>query len=521
MTEMNDKAGRGIHAGVVAAGSPYAAEAGAEILRKGGSAADAAVAATLAICVSDPANASLLGRAQILVRGSNGAFAAIDGASAAPSSIPLPPDIAGEMTGLACAGIPGLPQALGQLHRRFGRLPLGEVASPAIKLAEQGFRPPEHLSAVWALRADQLAANQAMTYSRPGDGMDFRHPRLGALLRDFANNGAAAITQGETARQLVAGVRDNGGYWTPADLAGNDAREGELLHGRFRDCTVSTIGRQGWGHSLIQMLMILDQFPAFGSNMTADEALRLILTIRTCFADRPQRLGTLEPKPDGLALEMLVSPDFVASRAEAIRKELSQPANMVQHRAGTEPECVVEEDQDTTHLSTLDASGASVALTCSIGPHFGLRCIEPTFGLLPAKSYRMETDPAPGLRDVTEMAPVIVSRNGHPILTIGAAGSERIPGAIVQVIANVIDRGLDLQEAVARPRVNLKDDRPRVHRDIGTEVIAELTARGFSPELSERGHLNHLGIVHAVGVDASGQMTGAADDAWDGTVAFA
>ena len=510
--------------GAVAAGSPYAARAGSEILRHGGNAADAAVAATLALCVADPANASLLGRAQILWRAADGTFSAIDGASAVPDAIPQAPNLPMVAGGLSLSAIPGLPQALEQLHARHGRLSLAQVAEPATQLAENGIVPPAHLAAVWDLRAGALVAGDAKPYSgedchRPRVPEEFRHPRLAKLLREFGQDGARSITSGENAKMLVEGIRQRGGYWSLTALANNNARDGELLHGKFRDYTITTIGRQGWGHSLLQMLAILDAFPAFGKTMTGEEARRLLLTIRRAFADRPQRLGTLEPKPFGLALETLVSGPFVSECVAQISAELAVPEGA----AWARPRAPIAEmeDQDTTHLSAIDANGSTVSLTCSIGPHFGLRVTDPTFGLLPAKSYRMETDPVPGARDVTEMSPVIVSREDRPVLVLGGAGSERIPGAVVQVIVNFIDRGLRLNDAVRFPRVNIMNGAPRVHADIGRRVIADLVNHGLTPEISNRGHINHLGIVHAVGMDMTGCISGAADDAWDGIVSYA
>lgn len=499
------------HCGVIATGAPTATQAGAEILRQGGNAADAAVAAALAICVADPANASLLGRCHIVLRTHEGRFNAIDGASAIPSR--LPNDLGSGP--LALAAVPGLPHALEKLHAEHGRLPLTTVAAPAVRLAEEGFDAPEHLGAVWALRAPALVTGGGGPYL---DGalppLRFRHIQLAGLLRAFGAHGAAAITTGKTAERLVEGIQAQGGHWRLDDLAANAARDGEVLRGRFRDCQITTIGRQGWGHSLIEMLSILDRLPVFSGTLTGAEACRLIAVIETCFADRPQRLGSLEPKPDGHAFETLIDPSFITARTEEIVSRLAKappPALPI----GTSPEDT--EDQDTTHLSTLDAEGASVALTMSIGPHFGLRATDSVFGLLPAKSYRMSIDPIPRARDVTEMSPVIVTRGNRVLLSTGGAGSERIPGAVVQTIINVVDRGLSLTEAVRRPRVNIKEGHPRVHSDAGKEVIAAIRARWPDVLVSDRGHEHHLGLVQAVGQTADGLTDGAADSSWDGT----
>lgn len=499
--------------GAIATGSPAATAAGEAIFRAGGNAADAAVAAALVLCVTDPANASLLSRCHMVVRCEQGRFRAIDGASSIPGS--LPRDLG---TGpLRWAGIPGLPQALGKLHHDHGRLSLAEVVAPAARLAEEGFSAPAHLAAVWALRAPELAQAGAGPYLEGGRPPAlFRHQKLAQLLRAYGEAGAPAIMSGATASRLIDGVRARGGHWRIEDFQAADAREGEILYGRFRDCQVTTIGRQGWGHTLLQMLAILDCFPTFGPVLTGPEACSLAAVIETCFEDRPQRLGSLEPKPDGLAFEELIDANFVARRVDAISRRLAKASGEPLREApsGASPR---REDQDTTHLSTLDSGGMAIALTLSIGPHFGLRGTDASFGLFPAKSYRMSVDPVPGVRDVTEMTPVIVSRGGRVLLSLGGAGSERIPGAVAQTIVNVVDRGLGLDDAVRAPRVNFKDGGPRVHGDAGVDVIEALRSRWSRVEVSAPGHENHLGIVQVVGERMEGGLEGAADPSWDGT----
>nr|WP_123149723.1 gamma-glutamyltransferase [Mesorhizobium delmotii] len=250
------------------------------------------------------------------------------------------------------------------------------------RLADEGFIPPHHLAAAWALNADALAKGGAGPYlkdARPP--ARFRHIRLAALLRAFGECSAAAITSGETARSLADGVRSRGGHWRAEDLAANAALDGEVLYTSFRDCEVITIGRQGWGHTLIELLSILDHLPLFGDNLTGAEACRLIAVIETCFADRPQRLGSLEAKPGGLAFETLIAPDFVAARAAEIARRMAEDSPAV--APDEAPTTKVTEGKDTTHLSALDAEGATVALSMSIGPYFGLRATDAAFGLLP------------------------------------------------------------------------------------------------------------------------------------------
>ncbi len=500
--------------GMVCAGTPHAAQAGAAILRAGGNAADAAVATALALAVSDPANCSFFGRCQMLWRDVEGRTTAVDGATAVPRAATTP-----GAAGYAGAGIPGLPQALARLHALHGVLPLPVVADPAIRLAEDGFAPTAQLGRVWAAQLPALALDPAAAIYA-GDGRQvpspFRHPRLAALLRDFASLGARALTDPQRAAALADGVRGCGGHWQAVDIIANAARSGEVLTVRFRDCEVTTIGRQGWGHSLVQMLAILDLLPRFGRTMSAREARLLVLVIRHVLGDRPQQLGTLEPRADGIALARLASAAHARRRVEEIRAELDALPEPIPLDAETLKAPAVTSDQDTTHASVLDKDGNCVTFTCSIGPHFGQRVADPLHGVLLARSYQIERQPTPGARDVTEMCPAIVTRDGQLVAALGAAGSERIPGAVMQVIVNLIDRGLSLDEAVRFPRVTIRGRIPRVHAHAGPKVIGSLAAWGTRPELAGEGHVNHLGVVHAVGMTPAGTAVGSADPAWDG-----
>lgn len=520
MTDQATRTTRAAGGGVVSAGTPHAAEAGAKILRAGGNAADAAVATALALAVSDPANCSFFGRGQFLWRDAEGRFEAVDGATA----VPLAATGAQRGTGFAGAGIPGLPQALERLHKRHGRLGLDAVVAPAIALAKDGFAPTPELRAVWARRLPDLARDPgASCYVDPVGHVPahFTHPRLAALLEEFSRLGAEVLTAPQRAEALAAACRAGGGIWQARDLITNHARRGEVISGRFRDCEITTIGRQGWGHTLIQMLAILDTLPRFGTTLTAGEARLLVLVIRQALDDRPQHLRTLEPREGGVAVAQLASCAHAKRRAAAILAELAGlPAPELPGAADlSAPSEMI--DQDTTHASVLDDEGNCVSFTCSIGPHFGQAVADPEHGVLLARSYQLETRPQPGARDVTEMCPTIVTRDGKLLLALGAAGSERIPGAVMQVLVNVIDRGLGLPQAVAFPRVTMMRNQARAHADAGPEVIGALRAWGTTPEISAGGHVNHLGIVHAVGKSPEGRAIGAADPAWDGAVRHA
>ena len=165
----------------------------------------------------------------------------------------------------------------------------------------------------------------------------------------------------------------------------------------------------------------------------------------------------------------------------------------------------------------MDKEGNAVSQTTSIGPSFGSRVATPELGFLYAHSYRMKADPTPGARDETEMTPTILSRNGRPFLAIGAAGSERIPTAILQVIVNVIDRGMPLDKAVAAPRIFAIGNLLLLNSGVPTTIADGMRRRGYDVQLGGQDFRQHLGIVQAVLYDArTGIFSGAADPAYDG-----
>lgn len=501
--------------GVVAAGNPDAARAGAAILSSGGNAADAAVATALALCVTDPANISFFGRCHVLLREAGGQVHAVDGASMIPGLARPSPAGRGVRSGYQAAAVPGLPQALESFHARFGRLALPDVTAPAMQMAMEGVPVSPVLHRIWESCAPELAMNpHAKTYyGRVRE--QIRHPALAQLLGDYGRGGAEAVLTTELANR----VKQGGGDWEPSDWVRAVSRSGEVVCGRFRGWRVFTIGRQGWGHTLVQMMAMLDRMPAFGAKINAAEARRLILVILTALWDRPQHLGTLRPKQNGVEFDHLISPDFISKAVPEILSLIDDPAGMAAYCINRLKPDICQIDQDTTHLSVIDQSGMAVSLTASIGPHFGARVADPLHGIMLANSYRMAHDPEPLARDVTEMTPAIVTGPNGEVLAIGAAGSERIPGAAAQVILNLIDRDLSLEAAVAAPRVNFKGGRLRIHRHMPQEVLSSVSRPNIPFEQNTDEPTSHLGIVQAVMRDMDGNITGAADPAYDGAVA--
>ncbi|MCC5976521.1 MAG: gamma-glutamyltransferase [Salinarimonas sp.] len=504
--------------GMVAASSPHAARAGREVLAAGGNAVDAAIATALALTVADPVNISLFGRCQILGVKDGAAFA-IDGASRIPAHVPdgRPGAV---RAGFAAVPVPGLLPALARAHRLHGRIGLAAIVAPARRLAEEGFAIPPALGAIWREKGGALASDPGARahYLKAdgtsyGPGEHFRHPALARLL-DALSHDLRALDGLRAERDALARrIADAGGFVTGDDLASDATGEGEILHGALAGNPVITIGRQGWGHSLLQMAAILD-----AGGFHPDEpgfAEHLALTLLCALADRPQELGSLTPKPFGLPLSILCDPDFARARAALICRQAGEPdigARLAAAFGAPEGRA----DRDTTHLSVVDGDGNMVAMTSSIGPHFGAGVADPVHGVLFGYSYRMANAPQPGARDVTEMTPAIVGGVAAPRIAIGGAGSERIPGAVLQVLVGRLMRGMSLRDAVDAPRCNWLGGALRLHT--GHDAWDHFRRRGYAIVESPRDHRRHLGIVQAVERDG-GHCEGAADPAYDGAAA--
>jgi gamma-glutamyltranspeptidase/glutathione hydrolase len=260
------------------------------------------------------------------------------------------------------------------------------------------------------------------------------------------------------------------------------------------------------------MLRGLDPFTLGGGEPTAQEVELMARVIAESFADRP---SILEPIPaTGPRLNVGEADEYARKRVERIREKLEKPSQELQESP------TKEAVSETTHLSVMDAEGNAVALTTSIGPVFGDGVASEELGFLYAHSYRLDTRPLPHQRDYTEMTPTIVLRHGRPVMVVGAAGGVRIPGAILQVLSNVIDRGYSLEEAVAAPRVFCRRNELQLHEDFPLAVLEWLRGRGFKMEIIARDGERHLGRVHAIRYDPeSGEFVGVAEPAYDGTAA--
>lgn len=496
--------------GGVACGSPHATRAGYDILKQGGSAADAAAAAAFAMMVVDPPNASPAGRGHILWAHAGAPPQAIDGATAAPRN--LPPGL-GKLPDARALPLPGIVRAVLKLHGAAGRLPLAQVATPARDLAANGFAVPEELARIWAWRAPDIADADARRHYLP-DGLPvpageyFRNPGLAGFFDRLIQTGRDPFSDPGFAAPFCERLAEKGAFWSTEELLAAEPLAGETVSLDGPDWRLTSIGRQGWGHTLLRIVALVDS--AKTESPLETEIAHLVAVLRA-FEERPEVLRSLKPKSDPLPWDVLrarlgdplpddwAAPQVLADAVDRVRL----------------PEAA--EERDTTHLSVVDAEGMRVALTQSIGPHFGARVADPETGILLAHSYRMAEDPTPGARDVTEQCPCLLDMPGGAY-ALGGAGSERIPGAVAAVIRGLL-AGTDLASALCAPRSNWIGATARLHLDAPAGLEGRLMAAGATCEFTGRGPVDHLGIVQAVGRRKDGTVTAAADPAYAGTAA--
>ncbi len=526
--------------GMVACDHELASEVGARILQQGGNAVDAAVATALALAVVHPSAGNLGGGGFLVYCDGHGAATTYDFRETAPAAATerMFLDERGAVRdssnhrGLLAVGTPGTVAGLWLAHQRHGRLPWAVLVQSAIDLAVGGFPFSSGMSD-WCDRlaktTDPLRAATRAAFLDGGTrpyfpGDTLRQPDLAAALTRIRDHGRDGFYTGETARLLVAFMRENGGLITEADLAAYRAAEREPVRGTYRGYGVIGMGLpSAGGTALIEMLNMLEGEDVAKLQPGTAPYLHLLSEVmRRAYADRAQYLG--DPAfTDTIPLDRLLSKAHAAKLRATIDPLRATPSDVALFGAAFLP----PEGEQTTHLSVVDADGAAVSLTYTLEATFGSGLVAPGTGFLlnnemgdfnavPGLTDRrgtIGTAPnlvAPGKRMLSSMAPVILTRSGAPVLVVGSPGGRTIINTVLQVVLNVIDHGMDIRAAVDAPRIH--------HQWLPDETQYEPS--GFAPEerrqLEAMGHVlrkrQAQGCAMGIVVDpATGLRSGAAD----------
>ena len=514
---------------MVVTAHPLASRAGLDVLRVGGNACDAAVAAAFALAVVEPYASGLGGGGLLLVHAAaDGRVRALDCRETAPAAARRDMFVRGgaadpelSQTGGLAVAVPGLVRGLAELHRSGGRLPWVDLLQPAIALARDGFALDAELRARIEQEASRLdPAGQAIF--RPGGvtpavGSPLIQADLARTLAAIADGGAEAFYTGPLAAAIAAGARAAGGVLTAADLAACRPLWREPVRGAYRGVEVwSMPPPSSGGVALVEMLNVLSGCDLAAAGWGAAEAWRCLAgAMRLAFADRARWLG--DPDFFPVPVARLTSPGYADSQRACLDAALPAPA------ADGAP----IESPHTTHLSVIDGAGNAVAATLTINLSFGSGVIAPGtgvilndemddfsalpgtpnyFGLVGGEANAI----APGKRPLSSMTPTIVLRDGQPWLVLGSPGGSRIITAVLQVLVNVVDFGLDLETAVRAPRIHQQWSPPETGCEplaVAPEVAANLRAHGLA--LVPRAA---VGNVQAIMVDPrTGVRTGVSD----------
>ena len=463
---------------LVVSGSPIASQVGLDLLRQGGNAVDAAVAVGFALAVVDPEAGNLGGGGFMVIRQNTGSVSVLDYRETAPwratpdmysDEIAQPNDRS--VTGHLAAAVPGSVAGLVEAHRRFGRLPLKVVISPAIRLATEGFIVDEKRSRSirenWA-RLVQFEATRAsfLPGGRPPQpGESLIQSDLSTTLRAIQQEGSDGFYRGPVAKLIVAEMERGNGIISLEDLADYRPVWREPLTLWYRGFTIfSPPPPSSGGVVLGEILGILEGFsplPPFGSPTLLHLEAE---AMRRAYVDRNTKLG--DPAFVINPIDQLLSPAYTQSLRSSIGPRATPTSSLQSELTDSRP------GQSTTHYSVVDEHGNAVSATTTLNDLFGSAVTVTGAGFLlndemddfathprsPLAGGLVQGDRnkiAPGKRMLSSMTPIIVlDQKGRLYLILGSRGGARIITQVYQVLSNVIDHHMTLPQAVAAPRIH-------------------------------------------------------------------
>ncbi len=514
--------------GALVSEHPLATAVGLDILEEGGNAADAAVATALALAVVYPQAGNLGGGGFALwVPADGGEALALDFRETAPRALTLDayledgvlvPELSRE--GHRAVGVPGSPRGLHDFHRRFGKLPFARLASPAVRLARDGFDVDPWLAHHLRdphLRERLMRSPSARRLFYPAGrplaaGDRLVQTALAETLDRLVRNGPAGFYDGVVARAIVHEMESAGGLVTLFDLASYSTVWRTPLRGWFRGYEiVSMPPPSSGGIILLQVLRILDGFPldAERAQTIAERRARgiddpvgldartvhwWIEALRRSFADRAEHLG--DPYFHDVPVAELLSPEWITARRTSIGARADPhvgPWSPTPAPLGAGPE-----RGETTHVSVLDEDGNAVSLTTTLNGLFGSGVmvgelglllnnemddfalapgIPNEFGLVGSSANAIE----PGKRPLSSMTPAVLRQGGRGVtMVIGSPGGPRIPTAVLQVVLRTLVHGQDLADAVRAPRLHQQWSPTSTEFEAGWDpaLLAELRELG-------------------------------------------
>ncbi len=499
---------------MVTAQEPIATDVGVQILKQGGNAVDAAVAVGFALAVTHPYAGNLGGGGFLLVRFADGRTTFIDFREKAPAAASrnMYLDASGKVTrdslvGWRAAGVPGTVRGLELAHKKFGKLPWNKLVAPSVKLASKGFTVSYSLSqSLKSEGANRLLAQfpeskriflKGGAHYEPDEKLT--QPELGKTLARIAKLGSKDFYEGQTARMLAAEMAKNGGHITLEDLKAYQAVERKPLQGTYKGYGIITAPPpSSGGIGILQMMGMLEGSGYEKTGHGSAAAIHYVAeAMRRYYADRSEYLG--DPDFVKVPITGLLQPAYIRKWAESINRERATPSSEIKPGKPA----LGGESSETTHFNVVDAEGNAVALTYTLNGGYGNGVTVPglgfllnnemddfaakpgspnMFGLVQGEANAIQ----PGKRPLSSMTPTIVTRDGKFFMAVGAPGGSRIITAVMQVILNVIDFGMNAQDAVDAPRFHHQwlPDRLEFEKGVSPDTLRLLAEKGHQIEAS-------------------------------------
>lgn len=513
--------------GMVISASDIASRVGADVLRDGGNAVDAAVATAFALAVTHPTAGNIGGGGFLLYRSADGHADAYDFREVAPAGASptmfmregrYDPDV--HHRGYLAVGVPGTVAGLHLAWRSRGTLAWKRLIEPAVRLAKDGFTVSDGLSRSLAGVLPDMQPYPAAVaqFSKHGTpyvaGEVLKQPVLAATLRRIASRGPAGFYEGPVAEAFEREMRAHGGLITREDLRRYRAVRRDPVAGTYRGYDIVAMPPpSSGGVALIEMLNILEGYDLAAMGAGSSQAAHLAIeSMRRAFADRAAHLG--DPDVNGaMPLPRLLSKPYAVELRRSIRLDrasLSAPSTFAWPGESTE----------TTHLSVVDSARNAVALTCTLEQSYGAKIVLPGGGFL-LNNEMGDFNAAPGLttadgligteanlaqpgkRMLSSMSPTILARQGRLFMVTGSPGGRTIINTVLETILNVVDFGMNAQEAVDAGRLHhqwLPDRVTYEPYSLSPDTLAALRAKGH--RLDEGGN---QGVAEVI-VESSGSV---------------
>ena len=506
--------------GMVATSQPRATLAGLDVLRSGGNALDAAIAAVAMQCVIEPESTGIGGDCFVLYSHKGAPPVAINGSGRAPEKATAEwyaerqiADI--EVQTPHAVTVPGAVDAWCELHQRYGSKPLAELLEPAAQAAEEGYVVNERVAYDWHRQhwklQDPVTASVFLKDGNPpvaGDTM--RNPPLAKTLRRIGREGRSAFYDGPVAREIVARLKSLGGLHEEADFAAQRSEWVEPIHAPYRGYDVYECPPNGQGLAALMILRQLEGFTLADDSLGEADRLHLIAeATKAAYRVRDEHFA--DPRQADVDVGTFLSKEWSEQARRQIRLDAVLPGN--EWHGGTL-------QSDTVYLCAVDRDGNACSFINSLFSNFGSGIVAPECGvLLQNRGSGFRTTPghpnaiAPGKRPFHTIIPAMLVKDGRAVMPFGVMGGQYQAVGHAHFAHRVLDRGMNPQQAAEAPRIFAFRGKLRVEPANPEPIVADLAQRGHDIEIAKV----PLGGCQAIWIDyARGVLIGGSDPRKDG-----